>query len=320
MRHCAFCLKSIENQAIKLCGKCRKRAYCSRECQISDWSSEGQCHKNWCHLECGEEDIDWEVCAVADKGLGIIAKRPLPKLFRIMVDGHCKNEGHPGVKDLMPHDGSYQDKLLLNSIGLGDGDDGDGALCLRISRANHDCKPNADHWYDKTFKAVVLFAVRDIAQGEEITITYQLSDDITIDMSAQMGRMILKNKWGITCPKDCSCYDENMKKLRDRSRELDKQIFALASEGKSQQALEYVKELINNHKILGSSMLNQQRTLYDGFQIAVMRKSSLGAAKKYIKEVYSIMSAVLSPQSSEVQEKKRMLDDITAHRNYLILG
>ncbi|KAG4077672.1 hypothetical protein HA402_015715 [Bradysia odoriphaga] len=316
-RHCAFCLKPIENQAIKLCGKCRKRAYCSRECQKTDWSTEGQGHKNWCHLECGEEDIDWKVCTVPGKGLGIIAKRPLPVLYRIMVDGCCSNENHPGVKDLLPVNGSFGDKFFLNCIGLGE-NDGGSCLCLRISRANHDCKPNADHWYDETFKAVVLFAQRNIAEGEEITINYQLFDDISGNVSAATSRSVLQNKWGIVCAKDCFCYNTQMQTLIARSRELDEKIFNLASQAKSQQALELVKQLLVNHEILGSSYLNKKRTLYDGFQVAVMRKNTLGAAKKYIKEVYAILSAVLSPESSLVKDKKRLMDDITTHSNYLI--
>lgn len=86
-RHCGYCLNLIENRSIKLCGKCRKRAYCSRECQIADWSSEGkgQGHKNWCYLQCGEEDIDWKICSVPGKGLGLVAKRLLPAKHRIII-------------------------------------------------------------------------------------------------------------------------------------------------------------------------------------------------------------------------------------------
>jgi len=85
-----------------LCGKCKRRAYCSRECQISDWSSKGkgQRHVNWCcsGYEYGEEDIDWEVVKVPKKRLGIRAKRFLPAGYRIIVEPIFTDpHGHPGI-------------------------------------------------------------------------------------------------------------------------------------------------------------------------------------------------------------------------------
>jgi hypothetical protein len=56
IRHCAFCLKICE--IAKLCGKCHRRAYCSKDCQKKDWNVLcGQGHKNWCDLQCAEEDL-----------------------------------------------------------------------------------------------------------------------------------------------------------------------------------------------------------------------------------------------------------------------
>jgi hypothetical protein len=86
---------------VKLCGKCKKRAYCSRDCQLVDWplKGKGQGHKNWCHLECGEEDVDWEVTPIPGKGLGIVAKRLIPVLYRIIVEAVFTDpHQHPGKK------------------------------------------------------------------------------------------------------------------------------------------------------------------------------------------------------------------------------
>ena len=85
----------------KLCSGCRKRSYCSRECQITDWApnGKGQGHKNWCRLDCGEEDIDWEVVSIEGKGLGVVAKRFIPAKYRIIVDAVFSDPGfraHPG--------------------------------------------------------------------------------------------------------------------------------------------------------------------------------------------------------------------------------
>jgi len=96
IRHCAYCLNVCE-PPIKKCSRCQRRAYCTKACQVADWST-GQCHKNWCcKFEYGEEDIDWEVVPVPNKGLGIVAKRFLPAGFRIIVEPvYTDPNGHPG--------------------------------------------------------------------------------------------------------------------------------------------------------------------------------------------------------------------------------
>jgi MYND finger protein len=38
-RHCAFCLVPVSADEVKICGKCHRRAYCSKECQVKDWTS-----------------------------------------------------------------------------------------------------------------------------------------------------------------------------------------------------------------------------------------------------------------------------------------
>ncbi len=85
----------------KLCSGCKRRAYCSRECQQKDWTKKGngQGHANWCrHYEYGEEDVDWEVAPVPNKGLGIIAKRLIPAGYRILIEPVFTDpKAHPGL-------------------------------------------------------------------------------------------------------------------------------------------------------------------------------------------------------------------------------
>ena len=141
LRHCAFCLRL---EKCKLCGGCHKRAYCSIKCQLADWSwtGIGQHHKYWCKMDCGEEDIDFEVVPVPGKGLGIVAKNLIPAKYRIIVEGvHTDPLAHPAIKYLCLSYGSLKEKFATNSISY----DGVEEIGLRISRTNHDCYPNADH-------------------------------------------------------------------------------------------------------------------------------------------------------------------------------
>jgi len=84
----------------KKCGGCMKRAYCSKDCQRADWSvkENGQRHVNWCRRhECGEEDVDWEIVPIPNKGIGIRAKKWIPAGFKIFVEPiYSSPNGHPG--------------------------------------------------------------------------------------------------------------------------------------------------------------------------------------------------------------------------------
>ena len=73
-RHCAFCFKMGE---YKLCGGCRKRAYCSDKCQKADWSlsGTGHHHKNWCRLERDAESLDFERVALVTLRMEIGLKK-----------------------------------------------------------------------------------------------------------------------------------------------------------------------------------------------------------------------------------------------------
>ena len=56
---------------------------------MKDWSNKGngQRHVNWCRRpECGEEEVDWEVVPIINKGLGIRAKKLLPAGLKIVVE------------------------------------------------------------------------------------------------------------------------------------------------------------------------------------------------------------------------------------------
>jgi hypothetical protein len=118
----------------------------------------GQGHKNWCGLDSGEEDLDWKVAPVEGKGLGVVALRQFPAKTRIMVDAcQLTPTSHPATKDLMPENGSLESKFSFNSLSADTEDFGRliSVLCLRVSRLNHKCNPNAAHIYEPDFKTKV---------------------------------------------------------------------------------------------------------------------------------------------------------------------
>jgi hypothetical protein len=58
-----------------------------------------------------------------------------------------------------------------NALPLGPGSP-HGAVYLIISRINHACRSNTQHTWNEHLRCETIHAVRDIAEGEEITIMY----------------------------------------------------------------------------------------------------------------------------------------------------
>ena len=73
--------------------------------------------------------------------------------------------------------------------------DGRSAVFPRLARANHDCAPSAAHIWHPAARGdrVALVAARDIAAGEEITVTYV---DLLTDATARRERLA---QYGFRC-------------------------------------------------------------------------------------------------------------------------
>ena len=77
---CAWCYAEVASP--RRCGKCHKRPYSSRECQLHDWKLG---HKHWCSIS-GENGYDFEVREVLGKGRGIFAKKCFERGEVVMME------------------------------------------------------------------------------------------------------------------------------------------------------------------------------------------------------------------------------------------
>ncbi|KAJ4389651.1 SET domain-containing protein 5 [Gnomoniopsis smithogilvyi] len=69
-----------------------------------------------------------------------------------------------------------------------------GALFPEISRMNHDCRPNAAYHFNPDTAMMEVHAVRPIAAGEEITVSY-----ISPFISHAHRQSLLHDRWGFKC-------------------------------------------------------------------------------------------------------------------------
>ena len=83
---------------------------------------------------------------------------------------------YSGINDLEPKGGSLQDKFNLNEwpSAWPCRDNGKSYVGLRISRVNHNCRPNAARIYDEVARVEILYALQDIPPGEEICYSYYI--------------------------------------------------------------------------------------------------------------------------------------------------
>ncbi|KAF7289263.1 Aldehyde dehydrogenase [Mycena indigotica] len=107
-----------------------------------------------------------------------------------------------GLHNFNPNDrtGPIFGRIRTNGIGLyglESGIEGDkgvyAAVCDNISRLNHSCSPNTCPRFDRASFSYWLYAVRDIAEGEELT--YQYSDVLV----SKVERNEETEKYGFAC-------------------------------------------------------------------------------------------------------------------------
>lgn len=250
-----------------------------------------------------------------------MAKRDLPAGHRIMIERAMDRQEamrHPGTAELEPSGGALDHKFDLNSMGTGGGE---SVLCLRMARANHACAPNASHFSLNPFNVKVLLADKPILAGEEICIGYTTFLDFESDspnLSPGARRQLLQGKWGIVRPADCACRDVQLIEKAKEARSLDASIMDLASSRQFDRALMAVKRLVKLEQELSAALQTQARTQYDGFQVAVCRRSTLPQAMGYIRRAYELAVAVGGTEWRDAVRYKELVERPESHRNCLV--
>jgi hypothetical protein len=316
---CVVCFTHVD--IVKKCGKCKKRIYCDKQCQKSDWKS----HKHWCGKS-GEINIDYEIKSTHNKGLGTFALRKFKRGDKIMVekpvmksvhDNLTKNI-HKEVMKLMPQNGNIEDKFYSNTISCAENStiyNRDVGLFLNMSRINHSCVGNTNHKFIPEYGVKILVASRDIDIGEEITFSY-IQANINKYVNGNRQEFLLK-KWNFTCTCKC-CTSPEMNKKLSRMYELDDMINS--PDLSTNSALKIGNELIKIYDELQMSPIFYVRTYYDMFQHANMKFDTTHLAKKYVQLAldYNIIFHGSDVKCDAIDNMKRYVKDQSSHNTYLI--
>lgn len=130
---------------------------------------------------------------------------------------------------------------------LNDGDVGDGYMCLfpSVARINHACQPNAHARFVPRTLLMEIKAIRDIAAGEEISISYG-----QIHLQRAERQQLYRGGWNFTCTCSlCTASPYEIRKSdqrRARFMQLRRGLESLtASTYNAQQIVAWEKEVID---------------------------------------------------------------------------
>jgi SET domain/MYND finger len=304
-----------------MCGKCRKRRYCGRECQLRDWKEVS--HKHWCGKS-GEIGFDFEIQPCGEKGLGMVALRTFQKNDLIMIErpvlkvpwlahdsvriDHVESSAQAATLALAPEDGDFVAKFKINCMECREGESG---LYITISRINHDCLGNASHTYLKNRGVQVLVARCTIKSGEEITITYS-----SIKMLHRERHDHLLQTYQISC-RCRACKDPDFDEEVRKMNHLDKEITHSTCLGKIEYAIATGHELLKLYDKHDLSSWRYYDLYLDLFEAAICKQRYLESAKQYIEKAYKAALSFTHDDSHEnVAAAKVLVDAPTSHSNY----
>ncbi|CAK7215589.1 SET domain-containing protein 5 [Sporothrix curviconia] len=182
-----------------------------------------------------------------------------------------------------------------------------------ISRLNHDCRPNADYHFDYDTLTQHIHAVRAIAAGEEITVSYM---DLIKTRKQRLDK--LKATWGFSC--SCSLCTQNRHLARASDARI-KQILDLRDEFRdytsASRATPEMAELF-------ISLYEQERLdamLYEAYSYAAIEWNGAGEpwrAVKYARLAIETGLMSVGAHDEDVIEMRRLAADPWKHWSWML--
>ena len=146
-------------------------------------------------------------------------------------------------------------------------------LCITASRFNHSCIPNCGRTYIIDHQLMTIFVQKPILEGEEMFISYTF----VYEKGAEAFKAHTMEVWKFECT--CHvCKDPELFNKLVQVYQNDPMIYTLGSTGQEKKAYELGMRTIELYDELGGMLALKARTLYDMFQVAVTRRSTLSKA------------------------------------------
>lgn len=189
-----------------------------------------------------------------------------------------------------------------------------GGIFPLIARMNHSCRPNAQHaWNDKLGRQTV-YAVRDVAAGDELTLSYHNGGP------SSERRAALKQFFGFDCA--CELCALPPKQLRESDRRLRDAAKLDASIGDARRvrltpadALKDCKELLRVYEAEGVRDTRLPRLYYDAFQICAMHADA-ARASVFAESARRVRELSEGPDSDEAAAMRGLEENPESFENW----
>ncbi|KAK4192050.1 hypothetical protein QBC35DRAFT_261721 [Podospora australis] len=181
-----------------------------------------------------------------------------------------------------------------------------------IARMNHDCRPNADYYFDHGELTQFIHATRDIIPGEELTLSYI---NPVMKRSARIKK--LQRIWGFECACPLCTQEKARVEASDarlrQIRELNGDFGDWTPESRASPPMaELIIGLYQQEKLWGS--------LYEAYVFAALEYNAAGepwTAVKYARLAIDWGIPVVGPKDADVKEMQSLAEDPWAHWSWL---
>ncbi|KAL8356723.1 hypothetical protein RB601_001843 [Gaeumannomyces tritici] len=190
-----------------------------------------------------------------------------------------------------------------------------GGIFLEASRINHACLQNAQNTWNEGLQQLTIHAIRDINQGEEITIMY-----IEDRANRAARQRTLQRDFRFTCSCQLCLLPPSLRASSDARldeiQRLDKSIGdGIQITASPLQALHNVRKLLKLFEEEGLQDASVSRAYYDAFQIAVVH-GDRARARVFGERAAATRAIVEGDDSPTVRRMKDQARDPTRHPTY----
>ena len=195
--------------------------------------------------------------------------------------------------------------FATNSFGFHNEDS--AGIFLHCSRFNHSCCPNATYSWHPEVKRLRIYALRDIARGDEISISY--SGSTVSYSSTRTERQAQFQRRGFTCK--CAVCTQPNTTASDERRARIKKIWELKSNFTTDYSHEFLFTVA-----LAAHLLKEEGCAdgYDEFTSHAAHicafHSDWASAKYWATETYKLRVAEYGEDSHKAKEVKEMFEDL----------
>ncbi|TFK92493.1 SET domain-containing protein [Polyporus arcularius HHB13444] len=278
---------------------------------------------------------------ISGKGKGLFATRPITRGERVLAEAPLITQRQPvsnatillALARLSDTDQRRYFNLANASVGLlapplgmfktnalpcGDHDQSRGlavdtaAIFPLGSRFNSSCEPNVNNYWNESLNQITFWAVRDIAEGEELCICYGTPLAKRADRRARLESSFRFVCNCVACAREGAALKESDDRRVSISRLYD-EIATCGSNPRSRRA-ETLK-LLEAENLLGS---HGASFYYDAFQFCIS-VADVRNAKAWVTKAWEGYCVERGPQSSDAVKMAAYMQDPRAHPAFDLL-